>query len=72
MIGILASQLESIYVLAEVLKSRGIMDDDDLHAFWSIRPHAARKDAVERAHRLYYVLAETVGIDTAAEGLSPT
>ena len=72
MIGILASQLEAMYALIDILKSRGVADADDFKAFWEIRPPEARKETVERAHRIYAILAENVGIDTRALGIAPT
>jgi hypothetical protein len=62
MIGILASQLEAIHSLADLLKSRGIVDEGDLHAFWSIRPREVRKETVEKAQQIYFHVAKAAGI----------
>ena len=72
MIALLAIQLESNRALADVLKSRGILDDDDdLRAFALSRPLEARKESVETARLLYVRVAKACGIDTQALGLDP-
>jgi hypothetical protein len=73
MIALLAVQLESNRALADVLKSRGILDDDDdLRAFALSRPLEARKESVETARQLYASVAKACGIDTETLGLDPT
>jgi len=63
MIALLAVQIESNRALADVLKSRGILDDDDdLRAFALSRPLEAQKDSVDTAHQMYSSLAKVCGI----------
>jgi hypothetical protein len=72
MIALLAVQIESNRALADVLKSRGILDDDDdLRAFALSRPLEARKDSVDTARQLYANLAKVCGIDTETLGIAP-
>jgi hypothetical protein len=72
MIGLLAVQLESNRALVDVLKSRGILDDDnDLRAFALSRPPEARKESVDAARRLYASVAKACGIDTEILGIDP-
>jgi hypothetical protein len=73
MIGLLAMLLESNRALADVLKSRGVLeDDDDLRAFALSRPHEARQESVRTAQQLYANVAKACGIDVEALGLHPT
>jgi hypothetical protein len=67
MISVLALQMEAIHALTDALKSRGILEADDLHAFWSIRPLEAKRETMEKAHQVYWILAKKLGIDD--EGL---
>ena len=69
MIGILAAQLETIQALAQILESRGIINDDDLRAFLSIRNASERKEMTEKARLIYASVARKVGIDTAKAGI---
>ncbi len=69
MIGILAVQLETIQALAQILESRGILNDDDLRAFLSIRNASERKEMTEKARLIYASVAQRTGIDIAKEGI---
>jgi hypothetical protein len=69
MIGILAIQLETIQALAQILESRGILNDDDLRAFLSIRNASERKEMTEKARLIYASVAQRAGIDTAKAGI---
>lgn len=72
MVSLLAYQFEALYTLTDMLKSRGIIEDDDMHAFWSIRPLEARKESTEKAHQIYATLAEAVGINPEEVGIGPS
>jgi hypothetical protein len=63
MMGILGAQMETTYTLMELLKSRGIIEGDDLKAFFAIRTQATREETMNRAHELYALIAKQVGID---------
>ncbi len=63
MIAVLATQVEALHSLDDALKSRGVLDADDLHAFSQIRSPEAQKQSMERARQMYAVMARTVGID---------
>jgi len=58
--------------MMDVLKSRGILEKDDLHAFSQIRQPEENRQSWKRAEQIYFLMAKTVGIDLAAEGLYPS
>jgi hypothetical protein len=63
MMGMFAVQMEALHTMADALKSRGILEGDDLHAFWNVRPHTDRTETVERVHKAYAEIAKQFGID---------
>jgi len=69
MISILATQLEVIQALAQILESRGLMTDDDLHAFLAIRSVSERSEMTEKARLIYASLAKRAGIDIEEAGI---
>jgi len=69
MIGVLATQLELVQALAQILESRNILTQDDVHAFLAIRTPSERKEMADKAHRIYASVAQRAGIDTAAAGI---
>jgi hypothetical protein len=69
MIGILALQLETIQALAQILESQGILKEDDLSAFLSIRTSSERKEMTAKARLIYASVARKAGIDIAKEGI---
>jgi hypothetical protein len=69
MIGILATQLELVQALAQILESRNILTQDDVHAFLAIRTPSEREEMADKARRIYTSVAQRAGIDTAAAGI---
>jgi hypothetical protein len=72
LIGIIAAQIEALHSLMDVLKSRGIIDEDDLHAFSQIRQPETHRETMKRAEQIYSLIAKTVGIDPEADRLLPS
>ena len=66
MIGILATQLELVQALAQILESQNILTQDDLQAFLAIRSVSERKEMTEKARQIYASVARRAGIDIAA------
>ena len=69
MIGILAIELELVQALAQILESRNILTNDDLHAFLAIRSASERKEMSDKARQIYASVAQRAGIDTATAGI---
>jgi hypothetical protein len=69
MIGVLATQLEVIQALAQILESRGVMTEDDLRAFLGIRSPSERSEMTEKARLIYASVAQRAGIDIAKAGI---
>jgi hypothetical protein len=58
--------LEAQNSLIDALKSRGILEGDDMIAFWSIRRQDVKADTMERARSLYAMFAKELRVDIGA------
>jgi hypothetical protein len=58
--------LEAQNSLIDALKSRGVLEGDDMIAFWSIRREDLKIETMERARKLYSLFAGELGVDIGA------
>jgi hypothetical protein len=71
MIGLFAQTLEVVQALAQVLESRELMTQDDLHAFLAIRSPSEKSAMYEKARLIYDSIAKKAGIDIREVGTAP-
>ena len=70
-LGLFASQMQSIEILLRMLKSRGLVEHDDIDAFsFAVTQDDASNVALlQRAKEKYMALAKAFGVDAGLEHL---
>ena len=68
MIGVLTRQLQIFKTLITILRSRGVMEQSDLDAFYSLIEQDPQVDMLGMATNLYHQFAEALKIKTGLEG----
>ena len=69
MIGVLTLNMELWNAFQKILESRGIIGDDDVKAFLSIRTLPERNEMAEKARAAYAKMARDAGIDPVQAGI---